>query len=99
MLLYFSYNLLLVTGVTDHHYCSINKTINELNLTHANNIVEEPENLVLPEDFTRSNDSMTYIGRRKRSVDYVVPYDTTEKGGVKRKIVVMVGHIIYNHIV
>lgn len=68
--------------------------VNELNLTVANgSIPEEPENLVLPEDYVRPNDSMTYFRRRKRSVVYVVPSETTEKGGLKRKIVVMVRRI------
>lgn len=80
-------------GVGVHGYCEVlnGYKVNELNLTVANgSIPEEPENLVLPEDYVRPNDSMTYYRRRKRSVDHVVPSETQEKGGLKRKIVVMV---------
>lgn len=75
-------------------YCDVlnGYRVNELNLTKANSsIPDEPDNLTLPEDYIRPNGSMEYFGRRKkRSIDYVVPSEAMERGGLKRKIVVMV---------
>lgn len=70
--------------------------MNELNLTKANlSIPDEPENLVLTNDYVRPNDSLSYYSRRKRNVDYTVPVETTERAGVKRKIIVLVSSKIY----
>lgn len=79
-------------GVGIQGYCEVlNGIINELNLTKANvSIPEEPENLVLPNDYVRPNDSLSYYSRRKRSLDYTVPFETTERAGVKRKVIVLV---------
>lgn len=55
-----------------------------------NSISEEPENLVLPEDYVQPNDTMTYITRRKRSVDYVVGSEEVKKSGSIRKVIYMV---------
>lgn len=55
-------------------------------------MVEEPDNLILPDSFLDSNDSGISHSRRKRDVNYVVPTQITERGGKKRKIVIMVGH-------
>lgn len=82
-----------VAGGGRKSYCEVlnGYKVNELNLTVANgSIQDEPENLVLPEDYVRPNDSLTYFKKKKRSIEYVVPSESTERGGLKRKIVVMV---------
>lgn len=72
--------------------------VNELNLTLSNkSATEEPENLVLPDEYLKSNESLQHLRRRRRDVNYVVPIETTERGGLKRRIVVMVSMIYFYH--
>lgn len=83
----------MITGVGIQGYCEVLNgfRVNELNLTVANSsIPEEPENLVLPEDYVRPNGSMTYPTRRKRSADYAVETETVKKSGSIRKVIYMV---------
>lgn len=86
--------MLYVLGTGVQGYCEIleGKKVNELGLEMSANssLISEPENLVLPEDYIRPNDSLGYVSRRKRSIEYVVPIESIERGGLKRKIVVMV---------
>lgn len=84
----------LGSGVTG--YCEVldRPKVNELNLT-LSKPVEEPDNLILSDSFPDSNDSTKFHSRRKRDINYVVPTQVTERGGKKRKIVVMVSQKNY----
>uniref|UniRef100_A0A6P7H0S8 Integrin alpha-PS1-like n=1 Tax=Diabrotica virgifera virgifera TaxID=50390 RepID=A0A6P7H0S8_DIAVI len=77
-------------GVEDG-FCTVLDTIpNELHLNTSTVVQDEPENLRLPDPFDDlTTEAVTLHSRNKRSINYVVPYQTTERGGKRRKIVVM----------
>ncbi|KAG5899741.1 hypothetical protein JTB14_006079 [Gonioctena quinquepunctata] len=79
----------LVHGIGIEGYCEIlgGEKFNELNLNMSKPGIEEPENLVLPTEFLMSTETTPH--RKKRSVNYVIPSQMTERNGQKRKIVIM----------
>nr|XP_023029368.1 integrin alpha-PS1 isoform X1 [Leptinotarsa decemlineata] len=80
----------MVHGIAIDGYCELlgNAKLNELNLNMSKSGIEEPpENLLLPSDFPMSTDAPSR--RRKRSLNYVVPYQMTKKNGQNRKVVVL----------
>ncbi|XP_056638036.1 integrin alpha-PS1-like isoform X2 [Diorhabda sublineata] len=62
---------------------------NELQLNTSKFEPDEPENLMLPSDFEQILNMSKSHSRSKRSTNYIVPYEVTEKGGKRRKIVIM----------
>lgn len=88
----------VVSGIGIKGYCAVldMTKVNELNLTLSNkSVTEEPENLVLPDEYIKANESLQPHSRRRRDVNYVVPVETTERGGLKRRIVLMVSVIFF----
>nr|CAH7714317.1 unnamed protein product [Callosobruchus chinensis] len=78
-----------VSGIGVTGYCVVpDGKVNELNLNSTKPMLEEPENLIMPDEFSRTSDSPIRL-RRRRAVDYVVPSRTITKGGKKRKVVSM----------
>ncbi|CAG9863620.1 unnamed protein product [Phyllotreta striolata] len=74
-------------------YCSLLGDVkpNELSLNTSKGY-DEPENLMMPDGFDANEgdfNASTGHFRAKRSATYVVPYETTERAGKKRKIAIM----------
>lgn len=65
--------------------------MNPLKLDLLTPSIDEPENLLLPPGFQNETDSLNNALRRKRrEVESVIESQEVEKGGIKRRITIMV---------
>lgn len=91
------FNGIVAGGATG--FCNVEDVENVVNPLHLELLTsagDEPENLELPPDFQTDND--TSLRRRRRDVEYIVQAQEVDKGGIKRRVTVMVSNIIVKHL-
>lgn len=87
-LLYLESEPLILGGATGICTVSDKNVVNPLGLELLTAVADEPENLLLPEEFQNETDN-SLRRRRRRDVEYIVQAQEVDKGGIKRRVTVM----------